>query len=209
MRRGRFSGTGVSPSRAAARRRVELRVTTGMRSVFTALEAAPTSRWGRASRSSRSSRPETGPTSGGWAAARACSDRWTSGTGASSSAVPSAISNATTVTLSGAPPLRVKSTRVSTAWLRASESRSTSWIFSGETTSVRPSEQNSQRSPGATGTSNTSSSGEASTSPSTRMSTFLFGWNGASPASRRPSSTSFCTNVWSVVTWENSPSASR
>ena len=78
------------------------------------------------------------------------------------------------------------------------------------TTALRPSEHSSQRSPTAGRTVRTSSSGEASTSPSTRIRTFLWGWVSASSGCSRPSSMRRCTKVWSVVTcWKPSLSESR
>ena len=73
----------------------------------------------------------------------------------------------------------------------------------------RPSEHSSHRSPGCVGMMKVSSSGSASMSPSTRISTDRRGWNRASSGVMRPESTRRCTNVWSVVIWVRASSRNR
>ena len=78
-----------------------------------------------------------------------------------------------TVTLSGAPPSRVRSIRVRQIRSRSSPSARAARISSSGTTPESPSEHSSHRSPGTASTRSSSSSGEASVSPRTRMTTFL------------------------------------
>ena len=70
-------------------------------------------------------------------------------------------------------------------------------------------EQISHRSPGSVSMIVVSISGEASTSPSTRMSTERRGCTAASSIVMRPLSTSRCTNVWSDEICLSSPSRNR
>ena len=118
----------------------------------------------------------------------------------------SAMSRMTTVTLSGAPASRLWRTSLSATWRGPSLEASAACRSSFFTTPLRPSEQISQRSPGRVSRIQVSISGEASTSPSTRISTERRGWTIASSSVMRPLSTSRCTKVWSVETWVSSPS---
>ena len=121
----------------------------------------------------------------------------------------SPMSTTTTVTLSGAPPSREAFTsRSATCFAPASAAR-ISCSSSKETTPESPSEQSIQRSPGRASSTIESTSGELSTSPSTRISTERRGCTIASSAVMRPASTSRCTKVWSVVIWLSSPERSR
>ena len=113
----------------------------------------------------------------------------------------------TTVTLSGAPRSNVIAIRVSAISDRSSVERITCSISARDTTASKPSEESTQRSPGTASRVFNSSSGEASTSPRTRIITFLCGWFSASCGVIRPSLSRRCTNVWSVEICSNSPSA--
>jgi hypothetical protein len=119
------------------------------------------------------------------------------------------MSTTTTVTLSGAPPSRDAFTRRSATCLAPTSADISSRISSNSTTPDRPSEQSIQRSPGRVSSIIVSTSGEDSTSPSTRMSTERRGCTIASSAVMRPASTSRCTKVWSVEIWLSSPERSR
>ena len=220
--RGSASVSGAEVCRRVARRSRTLSLTVGMRPVWVALAAAPTNRWGRAARSRRSAAAEDSASAVPCVPASpviSSEVRANSGSGTAPRASPAcgtgAVSSVsktwttTTVTLSGAPRSRVSSTSVSTIWLRSSVEPSTEWMVSGRTTALSPSEHSSQRSPRSGRRVSTSISGEASTSPSTRMRTFLCGWDSASSGRSRPSSMSRWTKVWSLVTWRNSSPRSR
>ena len=81
-------------------------------------------------------------------------------------------------------------------------------MSSGCTMPVRPSEQRSRRSPGASSTGYTSTSTAAST-PSARVMIERCGCTAASSVVSRPSRTSSSTRLWSTVTWRSSPSCRR
>ena len=220
------SGSALCVSIIAARRSVERCVTIGICPVSVARAADPTRTCGRVSRSwrmmsARMAVPGRSPfrsisckdaAAGAAGVSRspaACRAGGIEAGGAESSSSASMTSTTAMVMLSGEPPARVSSTRVFTQSRISLVSRMTCSTMRSLSTAFRPSEQSSQRSPGTASNCSRSSSGLASTSPRTRISTFLCGWISASSGRRRPSSMRRCTKVWSVVICVNTPSLRR